>query len=130
MAKQLASSYTPGERHKLWLKLKPVVALDVVILAADWGYGRRHGWLSNLHLAARDEASGQFLEVGKTFKGLTDDKWRTLTPQLLALRVRETPRAIWVKPQMVVEIACNNLQRSPAYESGVALRHARGRLSS
>lgn len=125
MAKQLTSPYMPGERGKFWLKVKPVVTLDLVIIAADWGYGRRHGWLSNLHLAARDESSGRFLEVGKTFKGLTDDEFRTLTAKLLSLQVRAAPGTVWVKPQIVVEVGFNNIQRSPVYESGVALRHAR-----
>jgi DNA ligase 1 len=125
MAKQLASPYTPGERGKFWLKIKPVVTLDLVIVASDWGYGRRHGWLSNQHLAARDAETGQFLEVGKTFKGLTDEEFKTLKDQLLVLKVRETRGTVWVQPQIVVEVAFNNIQRSPVYKSGVALRHAR-----
>ena len=125
MAKLLASPYTPGERGKSWLKIKPVLTLDLVIVASDWGYGRRHGWLSNQHLAARDAATGEFLEVGKTFKGLTDEEFRSVTEQLLALKVRETRGTVWVKPQLVVEVAFNNIQRSPVYKSGVALRHAR-----
>lgn len=125
MAKQLDSPYTPGERGKAWLKIKPVITLDLVIVASDWGYGRRHGWLSNQHLAARDAGSGEFMEVGKTFKGLTDDEFKALTGKLLALKLRETRGTVWVKPQIVVEVAFNNIQRSPAYKSGVALRHAR-----
>jgi DNA ligase-1 len=125
MAKQLASPYTPGERGKAWLKLKPVTTLDLVIVASDWGYGRRHGWLSNQHLAARDEASGEFLEVGKTFKGMTDAEFKTLTPQLLASKLRQVGATVYVEPRVVVEVAFNNVQRSPQYKSGVALRHAR-----
>jgi DNA ligase-1 len=125
MAKQLASPYTPGERGKAWLKLKPVTTLDLVIVASDWGYGRRHGWLSNQHLAARDETSGEFLEVGKTFKGMTDAEFKTLTPQLLASQLRQVGATVYVEPQVVVEVAFNNVQRSPQYKSGVALRHAR-----
>ncbi len=125
MAKQLASPYTPGERGKYWLKIKPVMTLDLVIVASDWGYGRRHGWLSNQHLAARDAASGEFFEVGKTFKGLTDAEFKTLTEKLLSLKLRDTRGTVWVKPQIVVEVAFNNIQRSPVYKSRVALRHAR-----
>lgn len=125
MAKQADSPYTPGERGKFWLKIKPVMTLDLVIVASDWGYGRRHGWLSNQHLAARDAETGEFLEVGKTFKGLTDDEFKALTEKLQGLRLRETRGTVWVKPQVVVEVAFNNIQRSSVYKSGVALRHAR-----
>lgn len=125
MAKNLQSPYTPGERGKQWLKLKPVHTLDLVIVASDWGYGRRHGWLSNQHLAARDETTGEFLEVGKTFKGLTDDEMKTLTPNLLDLKTRQTRGTVHVTPRIVVQVAFNNIQRSPTYKSGVALRHAR-----
>lgn len=125
MAKDLASPYTPGERGKYWLKLKPVTTLDLVIVASDWGYGRRHGWLSNQHLAARDETSGEFLEVGKTFKGLTDEEFKSLTQRLLSLQQRQVGGTVWVKPEVVVEVAFNNIQRSPVYPSGMALRHAR-----
>lgn len=125
MAKQLDSPYTPGERGKQWLKIKPVITLDLVIVASDWGYGQRHGWLSNQHLAARDAETEGFLEVGKTFKGLTDDEFKGLTDRLLSLKLRETRGTVWVRPQVVVEVAFNNIQRSPVYKSGVALRHAR-----
>lgn len=125
MAKNLQSPYTPGERGKQWLKLKPVHTLDLVIVASEWGYGRRHGWLSNQHLAARDETTGEFLEVGKTFKGLTDEEFKTLTPKLLELKTRQARNVVYVQPQIVVEVALNNVQRSPVYKSGVALRHAR-----
>ncbi|MCL4488397.1 MAG: ATP-dependent DNA ligase [Chloroflexi bacterium] len=125
MAKSLAAPYTPGERGKNWLKVKPVITLDLAIVAADWGYGRRTGWLSNVHLAARDADSGELLEVGKTFKGLTDVEFKSLTERLLALKVRETRGTVWVQPQVVVEVAFNNVQSSPRYKSRVALRFAR-----
>lgn len=125
MAKDLASPYSPGERGKLWLKLKPVHTLDLVIVASDWGYGRRHGWLSNQHLAARDETTGDFMEVGKTFKGLTDEEFKSLTEKLLTLKTRQVRGTVHVRPQVVVEVAFNNIQRSTQYRSGCALRHAR-----
>jgi DNA ligase-1 len=125
MAKNLASPYVPGERGKYWLKIKPVVTLDLVIVAADWGYGRRTGWLSNVHLAARDAETGELMEVGKTFKGLTDAEFKSLTEKLLADKVSEKRGTVWVKPSVVVEVAFNNVQRSPRYPSGVALRLAR-----
>jgi DNA ligase-1 len=125
MAKNLASPYLPGERGKHWLKIKPVVTLDLAIVAADWGYGRRTGWLSNVHLAARDETTHELLEVGKTFKGFTDAEFKALTERLLALKIRQTRGTVWVKPEVVVEVAFNNVQSSPQYKSGMALRFAR-----
>ena len=125
MAKNLASPYAPGERGKHWLKIKPVITLDLAIVAADWGYGRRTGWLSNVHLAARDETSGELLEVGKTFKGFTDAEFKALTERLLALKIKQTRSTVWVKPEVVAEVAFNNVQSSPVYKSGVALRFAR-----
>lgn len=125
MAKELDSPYAPGVRGRHWLKIKPTVTLDLVIVAADWGYGRRHGWLSNYHLAARDEESGEFLEVGKTFKGLTDEEFAQMTERLLRLQVSEAHGTVVVQPQVVVEVAFNNIQNSPQYKSGMALRFAR-----
>jgi len=125
MAKNLESPYTPGVRGRHWLKIKPAVTLDLVIVAADWGYGRRHGWLSNYHLAARDEESGKLLEVGKTFKGLTDEEFQRMTERLLALKVGEEFGTVFVRPEVVVEVAFNNIQDSPHYPSGMALRFAR-----
>jgi len=125
MAKSLTAPYLPGERGRHWLKLKPVVTLDLAIVAAEWGYGRRTGWLSNVHLAARDEPTGELLEVGKTFKGLTDAEFKTLTEQLLANKLSEQHNVVWVKPSVVVEVAFSNVQRSPRYAGGVALRLAR-----
>ncbi len=99
--------------------------LDLVIVAADWGYGRRHGWLSNYHLAARDEAGGKFVEVGKTSKGPTDEEFAELTERLLALKIEEGGKTVFVRPELVVEVAYNDIQRSPRYECGMALRLAR-----
>jgi DNA ligase-1 len=125
MAKGLDSPYRPGIRGRHWLKIKPTMTLDLVIVAADWGYGRRHGWLSNYHLAARDEESGELLEVGKTFKGLTDDEFQQMTERLLGLKVSEARGTVYVQPEVVVEVAFNNIQKSPQYKSGMALRFAR-----
>ncbi len=125
MAKSLESRYTPGARGRGWLKIKHVRTLDLVIVAADWGYGRRKGWLSNYHLAARDESNGNLLEVGKTFKGLTDDEFRQMTERLAALKTDERGGTVFVRPEVVVEVAYSDLQRSPRYQSGMALRFAR-----
>jgi DNA ligase-1 len=125
MAKDLASSYTPGMRGKAWLKLKHVLSLDLVIVAADWGYGRRHGWLSNYHLAARDEGTGEYLEVGKTFKGPTDEEFQEMTRRLLALERSRRAGTVFVEPRVVVEVLFNELQESSQYKSGLALRFAR-----
>ncbi|HXZ87057.1 MAG TPA: ATP-dependent DNA ligase [Candidatus Binataceae bacterium] len=125
MAKALASPYTPGVRGRGWLKIKHARTLDLVIVAADWGYGRRHGWLSNYHLAARDERTGEFVEIGKTFKGLTDSDFGEMTERLLALKVAEQHGTVFVRPEVVVEVAYSDIQRSPQYASGMALRFAR-----
>ena len=125
MAKDLKSSYTPGVRGKKWFKIKPVETLDVVIVAADWGSGRRKAWLSNYHLAVRDDQTGEYFLVGKTFKGLTDDEFSMITEKLLALKTRATDYTIYVKPAIVVEVAFNEIQRSPHYRSKFALRFAR-----
>ncbi len=125
MAKALTSAYTPGARGRGWLKIKSARTLDLVIVAADWGYGRRHGWLSNYHLAARDEASGELVEVGKTFKGLTDSDFREMTDRLLALKTEESHGTVQVRPEVVVEVAYSDIQRSPRYAGGMALRFAR-----
>lgn len=125
MAKALDAPYESGRRGAGWLKLKRARTLDLVVLAAEWGNGRRRGWLSNLHLGARDPASGGFVMLGKTFKGLTDEmlKWQTQ-----AFLEREVARDAWtvhVRPELVVEIAFNDLQESPHYPAGMALRFAR-----
>ena len=125
MAKDLKSSYTPGVRGKKWFKIKPVETLDVVIVAADWGSGRREGWLSNYHLSVRDAQTGDYLLVGKTFKGLTDEEFSMITEKLLSLRIRSTEYTVYVKPSIVVEVAFNEIQRSPHYRSRLALRFAR-----
>jgi DNA ligase-1 len=125
MAKALDAPYESGRRGAGWLKLKRARTLDLVVLAAEWGSGRRRGWLSNLHLGARDPASGGFVMLGKTFKGLTDE---TLEWQTRAFLERETGRDDWtvrVRPELVVEIAFNDLQESPQYPAGLALRFAR-----
>ncbi|HYL59965.1 MAG TPA: ATP-dependent DNA ligase [Candidatus Acidoferrales bacterium] len=125
MAKSLASAYTPGARGRGWLKIKHTRTLDLVIVAADWGYGRRKGWLSNYHLAARDEQSGAFVMIGKTFKGPSDEQFREMTERLLALKTSESHGTVTVRPEVVVEVAYNDIQRSPSYDSGMALRFAR-----
>jgi DNA ligase-1 len=125
MAKDLDSAYTPGVRGKSWLKLKHILSLDLVIVAADWGYGRRHGWLSNYHLAARDANTGEYLVVGKTFKGLTDGEFRDMTERLLALERSRKGGTVFVQPQVVVEVLFNEIQESSQYQSGLALRFAR-----
>jgi DNA ligase-1 len=125
MAKDLESAYTPGVRGKSWLKLKHVISLDLVIVAADWGYGRRHGWLSNYHLAALDAGSGEYRVVGKTFKGLTDAEFQAMTERLLALERERKGSTVHVQPRVVVEVLFNEIQESSQYRSGLALRFAR-----
>jgi DNA ligase-1 len=125
MAKALDSTYSPGVRGKSWLKLKHVISLDLVIVAADWGYGRRHGWLSNYHLAARDAESGEFLVVGKTFKGLTDAGFKSMTKRLLALEQARKGSTVYVQPRVIVEVLFNEVQESNQYKAGLALRFAR-----
>ncbi len=125
MVKHLSSPYRPGVRGKSWLKVKHTLSLDLVIVAADWGYGRRHGWLSNYHLAVRDEESGAFLVVGKTFKGLTDAEFQQMTERLLALETHRARGTVYVEPGVVVEVLFNEIQASPQYKSGFALRFAR-----
>jgi DNA ligase-1 len=126
MAKRLDSPYTPGTRGKRWFKIKPVMEpLDLVITAAEYGYGRRHGWLSDYYLAARDPATGEFLNIGKTFKGLTDAEIITMTKRLKELAVREKRNRVVVLPKVVVEVAYNEIQRSLKCKSRMALRFAR-----
>jgi len=126
MAKKVDSPYTPGIRGKRWLKIKPVLEpLDLVIVAAEWGYGRRHEWLSDYYLAARDAETGEFLTVGKTFKGLTDAEIIAITSKLKESIVEEEPRRVVVVPKIVVEVTYNEIQRSPTYKCGMALRFAR-----
>ncbi|MEM2455001.1 MAG: ATP-dependent DNA ligase [Candidatus Bathyarchaeia archaeon] len=124
MAKRLDSPYTPGVRGKYWFKIKGTLPpLDLVIVAAEYGYGRRHNWLSDYYLAAKDKEG--FTIVGKTFKGLTDNEMEEMTRRLREIAVREEGNRVIVMPKIVVEVACNEVQRSPKYESGMALRFAR-----
>jgi DNA ligase-1 len=126
MAKAVDAPYEAGRRGASWLKIKPAHTLDLVILAAEWGNGRRQGWLSNLHLGARDPENGGFVMLGKTFKGLTDEMlaWQTRKLQELALGT-EDGWVVHVRPELVVEIAFSDVQESPIYPGGMALRFAR-----
>jgi DNA ligase-1 len=125
MAKSLAAPYEAGGRGSSWLKIKQAHMLDLVILAAEWGHGRRRGTLSNLHLGARDPASGAFVMLGKTFKGLTDAMLAWQTQALLQREVARDAGTVYVRPELVVEIAVNDIQESPRYPAGMALRLAR-----
>ena len=126
MAKKLDSPYTPGRRGKRWLKIKTILEpLDLVITAAEYGYGRRKGWLSDYYLAARDPETGGFLDVGKTFKGLTDAEIIEMTKRLKDCAVRQEFNRVVVVPKVVVEVAYNEIQKSPKYKSQMALRFAR-----
>ena len=125
MAKSLAAPYEAGGRGSSWLKIKQAHTLDLVILAAEWGHGRRRGTLSNLHLGARDPASGAFVMLGKTFKGLTDAMLAWQTQALLQREVARDAGTVYVRPELVVEIAVNDIQESPRYPAGMALRLAR-----
>jgi DNA ligase-1 len=124
MAKALDSPYAPGSRGKRWFKVKPAETVDCVIIAADRGSGRRRGWLSNYHLAVADDAGG-FAPVGKTFKGLTDEEFRSMTARLQGLQTGDDGYTVTVRPEVVVEVTYNEIQRSPQYSSGFALRFAR-----
>jgi DNA ligase-1 len=125
MAKSLRAPYSAGQRGSQWLKLKEAATLDLVVLAAEWGNGRRQGWLSNLHLGARDAESGQFVMLGKTFKGLTDEMLRWQTDKLLSLETDRRGHIVFVRPELVVEVAFSDVQESPRYPAGLALRFAR-----
>ena len=125
MAKALEAPYEAGRRGSAWLKVKRARTLDLVVLAAEWGHGRRRGWLSNLHLGARDPAHGSFVMLGKTFKGLTDELLEWQTAELQKRAVRRDEWTVYVRPELVVEIAFNDLQESSQYPGGMALRFAR-----
>jgi DNA ligase-1 len=125
MAKSPSSHYVVGARGGAWLKIKRVRTLDLVILAAEWGSGRRKGWLSNLHLGARDVEKGGYAMLGKTFKGLTDEMLAWQTAELQKIEIGRDSYTVHVEPKIVVEIAFNDLQVSPRYSSGLALRFAR-----
>ena len=124
MAKALDAPYQAGHRGRRWLKVKPANTLDLVVLAAEWGHGRRHGWLSNLHLGARNPEGG-FVMLGKTFKGMTDEMLDWQTKKLLELEVARDGITVYVRPELVVEVAFNEVQASTQYPGGVALRFAR-----
>jgi ATP-dependent DNA ligase I len=124
--KALDSTYDAGRRGGAWRKVKPVLTLDLVVLAAEWGHGRRQGWLSNLHLGARGHDGG-FVMVGKTFKGLTDATLEWQTKEFLAREIARDGITVHVRPEMVVEIALDGVQASRRYAGGVALRFARVR---
>jgi DNA ligase-1 len=125
MAKAIDAAYAAGARGQSWLKIKRPRTLDLVILAAEWGNGRRQGWLSNLHLGARDTEKGGFAMLGKTFKGLTDEMLAWQTQELLKLEIGRDSYTVHVEPKLVVEIAFNEIQISSRYVSGLALRFAR-----
>jgi DNA ligase-1 len=125
VVKDAASYYAAGRRGKAWRKVKPVRTYDLVVLAAEWGHGRRQGWLSNLHLGARDPSSGEFVMVGKCFKGLTDELLRWQTKEFLGRETGRRGNAVLVRPDLVVEIALDGVQSSTRYPGGVALRFAR-----
>jgi DNA ligase 1 len=125
MAKALDAPYEAGARGGAWLKIKPAVTLDLVVLAAEWGHGRRSGWLSNLHLGARNPSTGAFVMLGKTFKGMTDEILAWQTAELRKLAIAGDNYTVYVEPKLVVEIAFNDIQASPHYPGGLALRFAR-----
>jgi DNA ligase-1 len=125
VVKKLAAPYAAGRRDSGWVKLKPRHTFDLAVIAAEWGYGRRVGWLSNLHLAARDPRSGELVMLGKTFKGLTDKVLTWQTEQFLARESRRTKTTVYVDPPLVVEIAIDGVQASTRYPGGIALRFAR-----
>ena len=130
VVKAIDAAYAAGRRGKAWIKVKPVLTYDLVVLGCEWGSGRRRGWLSNLHLGARDPAGefgepGGFVMVGKTFKGLTDELLRWQTAHFPEIETRRTASTVFVEPITVVEIAIDGVQRSPRYPGGIALRFAR-----
>ncbi len=125
MAKALDSAYSAGRRGRAWMKVKVARTLDLVVLAAEWGHGRRKGMLSNLHLGARDPEGGGFVMLGKTFKGLTDEMLAWQTQRFLELETSRDAHIVYLRPEVVVEIAFNDLQESPHYPGGLALRFAR-----
>lgn len=125
MVKSLSAPYEAGRRGAGWLKVKRASTLDLVVLAAEWGHGRRRGWLSNLHLGARDPEADGFVMLGKTFKGMTDRMLAWQTEHLLRLETRRDEYTVHVRPELVVEVAFDGLQRSSRYPGGLALRFAR-----
>src|SRR2546426_11303566 len=125
VAKALDAPYEAGSRGAGWIKIKEARTLDLVVIAVEWGSGRRKGWLSNLHLGARDPATGAFVMLGKTFKGMTDKMLAWQTERLLSLETSRDGHVVHVRPELVVEIAFNEIQQSSTYPGGVALRFAR-----
>ena len=125
VVKDLDTAYEAGRRGAGWLKVKPRHTLDLVVLAAEWGHGRRRGWLSNLHLGARDPESGAYVMLGKTFKGLTDAMLDWQTARLKELADDSSEWVVHVRPELVVEVAFDGVQTSSRYPAGVALRFAR-----
>ncbi len=125
VVKGLAAGYEAGRRGASWVKVKPVHTLDLVVLAVEWGSGRRRGWLSNIHLGARDPETGGLVMLGKTFKGMTDEMLTWQTERFLELETSRTSYVVHVRPEQVVEIAFDGVQRSTRYPGGVALRFAR-----
>ncbi|WP_426622030.1 ATP-dependent DNA ligase [Microbacterium sp. As-52] len=130
VVKAIDAPYAAGRRGKSWVKVKPVLTFDLVVLGAEWGSGRRRGWLSNLHLGARDPEGefgdpGGFVMVGKTFKGLTDELLRWQTAEFPEHESHRTASTVFLRPELVVEIAIDGVQRSPRYPGGIALRFAR-----
>ena len=125
VVKSLTAPYAAGRRGAGWIKVKPRHTLDLVVLAVEWGHGRRQGWLSNLHLGARDPETGGWVMLGKTFKGLTDELLTWQTERLLELEDHRDDWTVYVRPEQVVEIAFDGVQRTPRYPGGVALRFAR-----
>jgi DNA ligase-1 len=125
MAKAPDAPYSAGSRGRSWLKIKHTRTLDLVVLAAEWGSGRRKGWLSNIHLGARDPERGDFVMLGKTFKGMTDEMLEWQTAAFLEREIGREGHIVFVRPELVVEVAFNDLQESPHYPGGLALRFAR-----
>jgi DNA ligase-1 len=125
MAKALGAPYEAGRRGFTWLKVKPAHTLDLVVLAAEWGHGRRAGLLSNIHLGARDAASGTFVMLGKTFKGMTDAMLDWQTKRFQELAAGTDGHTVHLRPELVVEVAFSDVQQSSQYPAGMALRFAR-----
>ena len=125
MVKALDAPYEAGRRGAGWLKVKRAHTLDLVVLGAEWGHGRRQGWLSNLHLGARDPETGGFVMLGKTFKGMTDEMLAWQTKRFLELETGRDPYTVYIQPELVVEVAFDGVQRSTRYPGGLALRFAR-----
>jgi DNA ligase-1 len=125
VVKSLEAPYDAGRRGAAWVKVKPRHTLDLVVLAVEWGSGRRHGWLSNIHLGARDPVDGGFVMLGKTFKGMTDEMLTWQTERFLGLETRRERHVVHLRPEQVVEVAFDGIQTSSRYPAGMALRFAR-----